>query len=202
MASAGHERTERRHAVRRRAILDAAATEFAEAGYQAATLDRIGDRVGLTKASLYHYVQGKEQLLAALLDRVTADIAVQATVPADADPQTRLRRFVRAHVRVATTAPEGMVLAENIAMLMARTAPDELATIRQRHEDLLADIIRDGVADGAFRAMQVRPAVKLLFGALNSIPRWFDPTGPLDLDQLSDQVVDLLLSGLTRPEQP
>ena len=87
MASAGHERTERRHAVRRRAILDAAATEFAEAGYQAATLDRIGDRVGLTKASLYHYVQGKEQLLAALLDRVTADIAVQATVPADAhDP--------------------------------------------------------------------------------------------------------------------
>lgn len=202
MAGAGAERTRRRHTIRRQAILEAAAAEFAASGYQAATLDRIGDRVGLTKASLYHYVQGKEELLAALLDRVTATIAAQAEAPADTDASTRLRLFVRAHVRVATTAPEGVVLAENITMLMARSAPDELAGIRRRHEDLLADIIRGGVAEGVFRPVQVRPAVKLLFGALNSIPRWFDPAGALGLDELGDQVVDLLLEGLTREDRP
>ena len=196
--SASEERRDRRHELRREAILAAAATEFAERGYHGATLDRIGERIGLSKASLYHYVTGKEELLAALLEQVTGRIADAAATGPDASAVERLRRFVEAHVGEAIATAEGTLLAENLDALMARGATGRLAEVRRRHEDRLVGIVRDGIDSGEFRAVAVRPAVKLRCGALNDLPRWFDPDGPLTLDDLSDQVVDLLSSGLVR----
>lgn len=194
--SATDERTQRRHEVRRGSILDAAAEEFAASGYSAATLERIGERVGLSKASLYHYVTGKEQLLAALLARVTERIVEEAEADEGATSEERLRAFVRAHVRNAATSSDGRVLAENLDALTARTTSGALAEVRRAHEERLAAILRDGIAEGIFRPLELRPTVKLIFGAVNGVPRWFDPAGTLSIDELADEVVDLLTLGL------
>lgn len=194
--SVAEDRQARRHAMWREAILDAAAAEFAERGYGGATLTRIGDRVGLSKPSVYHYVASKEALLADLLEQVTDRIAEAAVVPASASATERLRAFVRAHVTVSTESPKAAVLGENLDVLMARAADTRLAQVRARHEQRLADILAAGVATGEFDVVAVTPAVKLLFGALNSIPRWYDPGGRRSLEELCDQVVDMVLSGL------
>lgn len=191
-------RADRRRALRREAILDAAAAEFAEHGYQAATLDRIGERIGLSKASLYHYVTSKQELLASLLEQVTDVIATDAECPPGASATDRLRAFIQAHVRAATSSPQATVLAENLDALMGRSASGPLAQVRRRHEDRLAAILRLGVQTGEFVPVAVGPAVKLLFGALNGVPRWYDPQGSLTLPALSDQVVDMVLTGLAR----
>ena len=196
--SATEQRRDRRHELRREAILAAAATEFAEHGYHGATLDRIGERIGLSKASLYHYVTGKEELLASLLEQVTDRIAAAATAPPQTAAVERLRRFVRAHVREASTTPEGTVLAENLDALMTRGTSGGLAQVRRRHEDRLVAIVRAGIETGEFHPVPVGPAVKLLFAALNSVPRWFDPAGRLTLEEISDQVLDMLSHGLVR----
>lgn len=190
------ERADLRRALRREAILEAAAAEFAEHGYEAATLDRIGDRIGLSKASLYHYVTGKQELLATLLEQVTEQIGAEAEQPPGTTATARLRAFVRAHVRVTISNPQATVLAENLDALMHRSASARLASARRRHEERLANILRAGVDAGEFASVAVGPAVRLLLGALNGVPRWFDPDGPLTLEGLSDQVVDLLLTGL------
>jgi AcrR family transcriptional regulator len=95
---------------RRELLLEAAAREFAEVGYERATLDAIGDRVGLSKASVYYYVKdGKPRLLADLVQRVVGEIEARARelAPEGAGPADRLRAFVRAHVEVANTTPQG-----------------------------------------------------------------------------------------------
>lgn len=190
------DRRERRHELRREQILAAAAAEFAEHGYDGATLERIGERIGLSKASLYHYVDSKQELLATLLGHVTTQIQEAAVRPVGTPAVERLRAFVRAHVAAASTIPEGTVLAENLAALLARAPASKLEQVRRHHEEHLARILRDGAATGELRPVAVGPAVKLLFASLNSIPRWFDPDGPLTLDELADQVVDLVLTGL------
>ena len=188
-------RQETRHASRRKAILEAAAAEFAETGYERATLDRIGGRVGLTKASLYYYVDGKEQLLAQLLEQVVADIERRTAELAgpDASPAARLHAFATAQLVTGTTRPAGKILAENLTALMASPAA---AGLLHRHEASVAAIIQDGIATGCFRPVPVAPMVKLLFGALNAVPRWFDPDGPLPLGDLTDLAVDTFLSGI------
>jgi AcrR family transcriptional regulator len=52
---------------RRQAILDAALTEFAERGFEAARLDDIAARAGVAKGTLYLYFDDKEKLFEALI---------------------------------------------------------------------------------------------------------------------------------------
>jgi AcrR family transcriptional regulator len=50
------------------ALLGAAAETFAARGYEAATMDEIAERVGLSKGALYYRYKTKEDLFLALLD--------------------------------------------------------------------------------------------------------------------------------------
>ncbi|HEY2101407.1 MAG TPA: helix-turn-helix domain-containing protein, partial [Pseudonocardia sp.] len=50
-------------AERERQILDAASAVFAERGYQAASMDAVAERVGVTKPVLYDHFGSKEGLL-------------------------------------------------------------------------------------------------------------------------------------------
>ncbi len=64
-------RRDRERLVRRRAILDAALSMFAEKGYEGATLDEVAERAEFGKGTLYNYFPGgKEEILFALFDEV------------------------------------------------------------------------------------------------------------------------------------
>ena len=64
---------------RRAEILNAAVELFGTLGYYGTSLQKIADRVGLTKAGVLHYVGSKEGLLTAALDDVYAS---KALIPA------------------------------------------------------------------------------------------------------------------------
>lgn len=57
---------------RQERLLTAAADEFAERGYEAASLNRIIDRSGISKGSLYYYFDDKADLFATAMERATA----------------------------------------------------------------------------------------------------------------------------------
>lgn len=187
-----------RKQIRRQSILTAAAEEFAAAGFERATLSGIGERVGLSKASLYYYVDCKEDLLVELLDRVTTLIEQKALdrTAAGGGPQERLRAFVSAHMEVASGTLEGRLLAENLDIILTEEAA---AKVRRRHELTVTAILADGVSDGGFADLPTRAATKLIFGALNSVPRWYDPDGPMDLGELAEMTIGLLLNGIELP---
>lgn len=187
----------KRHSERRDSILSAASNEFAAVGYEQATLETIGQSVGLSKGSLYYYVPGKEALLVLLLERVIDQIetAAIARTPVDATPIERLKAFLQAHIEVTTASPDGHVLAKNYETLMRLERASDL---RKRHEQTLAAILMSGVTDGTFRDLQPNPVTKMLFAAVNSIPLWFDGTGELTLDDLVDTSLQLMLTGILR----
>lgn len=64
----GRPRKERGGASARSAILRAAADEFAERGYEAASLRAIARRAGVDSALVHHYFDGKSDLFAATLE--------------------------------------------------------------------------------------------------------------------------------------
>ena len=64
----GRPRKERGGASTRSAILRAAADEFAERGYEAASLRAIARRAGVDSALVHHYFDGKADLFAATLE--------------------------------------------------------------------------------------------------------------------------------------
>lgn len=67
---------------RRRALLEAAAAEFARAGYEAASLNQILRASGFSKSSFYHYVDSKAELFTWTVDDLGSELARAADVPA------------------------------------------------------------------------------------------------------------------------
>lgn len=93
---------------RREEILQAAKELFLEQGYEATTIRRIADRVGVSAPALYLYFQDKEQMMLALCDQTFAVLIesiaeIENTVT---DPRERIRRFGEAYLKFGLAHPD------------------------------------------------------------------------------------------------
>ena len=61
----------RRKAERPQEILEAAFAEFSRNGYATTTLDRIAERAGVTKGTIYVYFENKEHLFISMVQEFT-----------------------------------------------------------------------------------------------------------------------------------
>ena len=69
---------------RREAIVDTSAMVFARRGYHATGIVELCQANGLGKGAFYHYIGSKEELLAAIHDRVMDEVMLGAARVADA----------------------------------------------------------------------------------------------------------------------
>ncbi|GAA3238958.1 TetR/AcrR family transcriptional regulator [Pseudonocardia petroleophila] len=193
------DRRDRRVATRRRMILTAAASSMAEHGYERVTLEQIGEQVGLSATGLYHYVGGKEDILAQLMTDTIDEIGldIETLSAGSDDPEVLLRAFVRAHLRVAVTTPAGRVLSNHQDIVVSETYSDAIRYARRRHERRLESIIADGATGSAFRAVDPRTTARFVLGALNGVPRWAGPHATTaDTDAIAEQLIELLITGI------
>jgi hypothetical protein len=56
--------------------------------------------------------------------------------------------------------------------------------------------VQAGIKDGTFAPGNAKLLSFAILGALNWIPRWFDPAGPSSSDEIADQFADYLVTGL------
>ncbi|MEU8367377.1 TetR/AcrR family transcriptional regulator [Micromonospora tulbaghiae] len=208
--TADDDTTARPPAPGRRDILEAAATAFTRNGYAATTIDDIAREMGATKGRVYHYYRAKADVF---LDIVTTGMQelIDGIEPiagnGGLDPATRLWRMAHHHAglmmtrnsfqRVAMRAVEMRRLGEAPAQ---QQALETVIAMRDRYEQIFADVIDEGRKAGVFREVDSRLATKPLLGALNWISLWYDPQrGDYNTRQrLADEYADFIVGGLRR----
>jgi TetR/AcrR family transcriptional regulator of autoinduction and epiphytic fitness len=82
------ERPLTRSEIKHAAIIDAAAHEFRESGFAATSMDRIADRAGVSKRTVYNHFANKEALFEAILEILWT--RVHAAVDVEYDPEQSL----------------------------------------------------------------------------------------------------------------
>lgn len=179
-------------------ILDAAAQVFRQKGYNGASMADIAEAVSLQKASLYHHVSSKQEILLALLERalalLTQQIADIASQPLPADQ--KLRRMIRAYLQALAENPDlsSVLLFEHRSLdkkAHARHVPH-----RDRFELLWRDVFKEGVRTKIFVCPDAALAVRGLMGMLNWTLTWYRADGTQSIGQIADSYADLLLKGL------
>jgi hypothetical protein len=73
----------------------------------------------------------------------------------------------------------------------------EIGARRDAYEQRLRDLIADGLAVGAFAAVDPAVAATFLLTALNGIATWYRPDGRLSADRVADHYVELALRSLS-----
>lgn len=179
-------------------IIQAAAQIFREKGYHATSMRAIADAVHLRKASLYHHVESKQEILAAVLDRAL-DLLIEdlaAIVERDLPPERKLRQAIVSYIkRLTADADLAAVLLLEHRSLNSALRRRHIAR-RDRYEELWRIMVRQGIEEGAFREVDVPLTTFALLGVQNWLITWYRPGGRFTPEQVAEFFCDLFLDGL------
>jgi AcrR family transcriptional regulator len=165
---------EREYAVKRNEILEAAQRLVYTSGYEQMSIQDILDELKISKGAFYHYFKSKQALLDGLVERMLEDAEsiLQPIVQTQNLPAIeKLQRYFAAGgqwktghkslmldlLRVWYTDSNAVVRQKQAAAAMQRIAP------------MLAEIVRQGIAEGVFTTSYPDQIGSLIWGVAQGI---------------------------------
>jgi AcrR family transcriptional regulator len=181
-------------------LLEAATHLFKEKGYHSTSMQQLAEAVGMQKGSLYYYIDSKEELLRRLMERATSFMTnqIDEIYGTDLPPAKKLRWALENH---AVTMMENLDLVA-VYLREYRNLPQhrlaEALAVRKHYEQVLMQIVEDGIGCGEFRSVNVKMAVFGMLGMLNWTHQWFSPDGQFSSQEVAATLAELAMHGLTR----
>jgi AcrR family transcriptional regulator len=190
-------RRHRNHSLKREAVIVAAARAFNDKGFHNTSLDDIASALGVSKPTVYYYVESKEQLLfecfQAGLERIREGLRAVEHSPLSA--RERLGEVVRHYARaVASEFGWCMVRAEDQDL-----GPELSGRIKAMKAEIdrgMRRLLEQGIAEGSIEPCDPKMTAFAMAGALNWIAHWYRENQPMTAAQLAEQFVAVFETGL------
>jgi len=194
-SSAG-DRLRRRAEGRRQEILRAAARVFRRRGFDAAGMREIAEEADLSPGNLYHYFQGKQEILYYCQDRaLDAMLAALDHVGEGETVSLRLAFVLKAHIRCILDDMEGAA-AHLVVDALPAGLRGAIVAKRDRYESGVRKLVEEGEQSGEFRVEEPVIITRAILGSLNWTAQWFDPDGSKAPGEVADIIADYLVRGL------
>jgi len=180
---------------RRMELLHAAARLFRDMGYEKTTVRDLGNAVGIQSGSLFYHFRSKEEILVAVMalgiSRTTDHL--QAALDQSDTLQEKLAALFHVHLN--------SLLGENQAAIevmlyewrsVSAEARPGLIVLRDRYEQLWQQVL-DQAAQAGLVKQDSGLLRRTLLGSLHWTVQWYDPQGPLGVDELAEHMLALVL---------
>jgi len=179
-------------------VLDVAARLFHEKGYRSTSLADIANALRMNKASVYHYVRSKEDLVRQLILRASQRLRDVSRNPEidELPPNQALERLVREHCEVLLDCPNEIGLLIQQRKFVEPRVLLEISERERTYVSHLRGVIARGVTQGVFRSVDVSVATALALDAINGLLRWYRPGGKLTRPQAVDAAWMFVSGGL------
>lgn len=191
----------------RERILEVAEDSLGERGYDGTRLHLIAQRVGIQKASLFHYFPSKEDLYHAVLDAGVGetDETISRVLQTPADPLHKLRTLIGAYVDVVAAHPQRtkIFLRQSLGDAPDGTLPPAGS---QRLLEAVVRFVDEEQRAGVFAAID---PLGLVLGVIGMVaffftsapalaPAWLgDPSSPAGIERVKQHVIEMVERCLT-----
>lgn len=181
---------------RREQLLHIAASVFAAKGYHCTTMRELARTTGMSLAGMYHYVDGKDELLYLIQQRSFSRVIAGAerAIASCTYPAERIERFIFHHVTFFARHMNEMKVLSHEAGSLSEERIEGINALKRSYVDMLVGLLRQ--LDPPIEDVDPRVAAYALFGMMNWIYTWYDPSGEVSPESLATQYTQLFLNGI------
>ena len=178
-------------------ILRAAATVFRRRGYHGASTGQIARALKMAKGNLYYYFRNKEEILYVCHDYSLGVILkeLRAVEQSPLPPDRQLHRLIVSFVHLFIDVLHGTAWTLEVEALSPPLLRKIIAK-RDRIDKGFRRILTNGMRSGVFVERDPKLLSFVIFGAINWIPRWYDPAGRATSHEIAQVFADCLVAGV------
>ncbi|MDP1727468.1 MAG: TetR/AcrR family transcriptional regulator [Bacteroidota bacterium] len=185
---------------RKEQILNTASILFKERGYASTSMRDIAAGLNMEAASLYHHIKSKEEILEiicfGMAQKFLNPIAEVNDIYFNAEE--KLRMAIKNHVYNITSNQEQSAVFLNEWRYLAEPALTDFKELRNHYENEFTHIIKSGINENVFEAVDHKFAALSILGSLNWINQWYNPAGKMNSEEISLKIGDFILGGLRK----
>jgi AcrR family transcriptional regulator len=186
------------------ALLAAAAALIAKKGFEATSMRDVSAALGVSLAGLYHYAESKEELLYKIQYRTFASLlaAQEAAAALGGTPEERLRRLIVGHLEFYTNHFNELKVCTYELESLGGERYRKTERLRRQYYELMAQVLTELTGESPSAAREPRTARHMalyVFGMLNWIFMWYDPTRHGLVSEIGAEMIDFVLNGVRGP---
>ena len=188
--------TEEEQTRRRQEIFDASVHLFVEKGFAETSMREIAAAAGIGKATLYDYFKTKDDILLSFFEREVRALADRAEVIACQELPTaeKLRRIMRMQLDYWLSRKAFYLRLTIEAQRLAVQSQQRIQAARHGYQDMLRDLIEDGILEGVFRPVDSLFATRLLLMMVTPVVFTSRPSG--SPQQMMDEALEIFFGGI------
>ena len=183
---------------RRDEIVDTSAKVFARGGYHATSLVELCEVNGLGKGAFYYYIKSKEELLAAIHDRVMDEVMLGADRVAEAggSPSAQLAMLGEELLDVIHRYPDHVWVFLHEFPALTDDRAEQFRVRRREYERRVETVLQAGVDSGEFRELDARLTAFAWLGMHNYTYLWLKAGGRVSAREVAKPFADIFIRGI------
>src|SRR5436190_7279071 len=187
---------------RREAIIDTSAIVFARRGYHATGIAELCEVNGFGKGAFYYYIGSKEELLAAIHDRVMDEVMVGADRVAEGggSPSEQLERLGAELLDVIHRYPDHVWVFLHEFPALTDDRAEQFRVRRREYEHRVEAVLQEGIDSGEFRDVDPRLTALAWLGMHNYTYLWLKAGGRLSARDVAQPFAEIFIRGIATPE--
>jgi len=185
---------------RKEQIIEKAIILFYTNGYDNTSIRELAKATGLSVAGLYYFFKDKEEILFTILIQSINDLnnTILSAIHEKDDPKNNVKRIIQRLLIHNIKHKEDIIILnkEN-----DRLNAEQKQKIQQKRADafnLLKDELLKLEKTGELRTKHLTSAVFMIFSMTTWFVRWYNPNGPLTLEEIAEEMTSIFFNGILK----
>jgi AcrR family transcriptional regulator len=178
-------------------IIEMSIRVFARLGYSAATVQDVAEELDMPKATLYHYISSKEDLLNKIFEESSENVdrTIKEVNSMEAKAIERLYRFYFLRALSMMMNFERSAIYSREWRYLSGELYDRVSARRKYYYKFLQNLINEAKADGDIdELLNTREAALFTFTAIGEIPTWYQERRGESQSEIATRIADMAMS--------
>lgn len=183
---------------RKEQIIEKATMLFYTNGYDNTSIRELAKATGLSVAGVYYFFKDKEEILFSILIQSINDLndTILSAINEKDDPKKNLKRIIRKLLSHNIKHKRDIIILNKED---DRLSAEQKQKIQQKRFDaysLLKNELLKLEKTGELRAKHLTSAVFMMFSMTTWFVRWYNPNGPLSLEEIAEEITTIFFNGI------